>query len=122
MSRVRVASILLSSRTDARASSSRLLAVLALPACHGTPRPAGAPTGPAVSTTVQLQRDIEAVLAVPALDAQLLGDPRRSARTDDTLYSLNAGKLLMPGSTMKIVTLAAAAERARTGTTCTTRA
>ena len=42
---------------------------------------------------------------------QLLGNPRQIPRTGDTLYSLNAGKLLMPGSTLKIVTLAAAAER-----------
>jgi len=66
MSRVRVASILLSSRTDPRAFLA-LFAVLALPACHGTPRPAGAPARPAASTTVQLQRDIDAVLAAPAL-------------------------------------------------------
>jgi D-alanyl-D-alanine carboxypeptidase/D-alanyl-D-alanine-endopeptidase (penicillin-binding protein 4) len=35
----------------------------------------------------------------------------RSATHRDTLYTLNEGKLLMPGSAMKIVTLAAAAER-----------
>lgn len=109
MSRVRVASILLSSRTDPRVFLA-LFAVLALPACHGTPRPAGAPTGPGVSTAVQLQRDIDVVLAAPALARSTWGILIRSARSNDTLYSLNAGKLLMPGSTMKIVTLAAAAE------------
>jgi D-alanyl-D-alanine carboxypeptidase/D-alanyl-D-alanine-endopeptidase (penicillin-binding protein 4) len=35
----------------------------------------------------------------------------RSLKTDETLYSVNARKLLMPASNMKIVTLAAAAER-----------
>ena len=60
----------------------------------------------------QLQRDIEAVLAAPALDRSYLGHPRHDRHERATrLYSLNAGKLLMPGSTMKIVTLAAAAER-----------
>ena len=34
----------------------------------------------------------------------------RPARFDDDLYSLNAAKLMMPGSAMKIVTVAAAAE------------
>ena len=35
----------------------------------------------------------------------------KSLKTDETLYALNAGKLMMPASNMKIVTLAAAAER-----------
>ena len=35
----------------------------------------------------------------------------RSLKTDDTLYSVNASKLMMPASNMKIVTLAAAAEK-----------
>lgn len=35
----------------------------------------------------------------------------KSLETDETLYDLNARKLLMPASNMKIVTLAAAAER-----------
>jgi D-alanyl-D-alanine carboxypeptidase/D-alanyl-D-alanine-endopeptidase (penicillin-binding protein 4) len=34
-----------------------------------------------------------------------------SPKTGETLYSLNAAKLLMPASTLKVVTLAAAAER-----------
>ena len=34
----------------------------------------------------------------------------RPADSTDDLYSLNASKLMMPGSAMKIVTLAAAAE------------
>ena len=34
----------------------------------------------------------------------------RPADSDDDLYSLNASKLMMPGSAMKIVTVAAAAE------------
>ncbi len=35
----------------------------------------------------------------------------KSLKTDETLYALNAGKLMMPASNMKIVTLAAAAEK-----------
>jgi D-alanyl-D-alanine carboxypeptidase/D-alanyl-D-alanine-endopeptidase (penicillin-binding protein 4) len=35
----------------------------------------------------------------------------KSLKTDETLYSLNAGKLMMPASNMKIVTLAAAADK-----------
>ena len=100
----------LSSRADARAVCALALAVAA-GACHAAPRPAAASALPAVSPVVQLQRDIEAVLAVPALDRSYWGILVRSPSTGDTLYSLNAGKLLMPGSTLKIVTLAAAAER-----------
>ncbi len=48
---------------------------------------------------------------MPALDRSYWGILVKSSGTGDTLYSLNAGKLLMPGSTLKIVTLAAAAER-----------
>jgi D-alanyl-D-alanine carboxypeptidase/D-alanyl-D-alanine-endopeptidase (penicillin-binding protein 4) len=106
----RAANTRLSSRTDARALC--VLAVaLAAGACHAAPRPAVAPAPPAVSPIVQLQRDIDAVLARPALDRSYWGILVRSPETGDTLYSLNAGKLLMPGSTLKIVTLAAAAER-----------
>ena len=88
---------------------SSLFAVLALPAAMARRGPP-ARHRPAASTTVQLQRDIDAVLAAPALARSTWGILIRSARSNDTLYSLNAGKLLMPGSTMKIVTLAAAAE------------
>ena len=35
----------------------------------------------------------------------------RSVGRDETLYAMNAGKLMMPASTMKVVTLAAAAEK-----------
>jgi len=35
----------------------------------------------------------------------------KSLESDETLYTLDGGKLLMPGSTMKVITLAVAAER-----------
>jgi serine-type D-Ala-D-Ala carboxypeptidase/endopeptidase (penicillin-binding protein 4) len=113
MFRATAASTHLSSRTDARAVGALGLAIAAA-ACHAAPRPAVAPApraGSATVSLVQLQRDIDAVLAVPALDRSYWGILVRSAATGDTLYSLNAGKLLMPGSTLKIVTLAAAADR-----------
>jgi D-alanyl-D-alanine carboxypeptidase/D-alanyl-D-alanine-endopeptidase (penicillin-binding protein 4) len=59
----------------------------------------------------QLRRDIDAALADPALARGFWGVLIKSLATDETLYSLNAGKLMMPASNMKIVTLAAAAEK-----------
>lgn len=88
-----------------------LALLLFVSACHAAPRPAAAPVSPAAGGISLLQRDIEAILADPALTRSYWGILVRSAKDNDPLYSRNAGKLLMPGSTMKIVTLAAAAER-----------
>jgi serine-type D-Ala-D-Ala carboxypeptidase/endopeptidase (penicillin-binding protein 4) len=110
MSPVRAASIRLSSRIDRGALAFLLL--LFLSACHAAPRLASAPAAPAAAGSIsRLQREIETILAGPALARSYWGILVRSAKSNDTLYSLNAGRLLMPGSTMKIVTLAAAAER-----------
>ena len=51
------------------------------------------------------------MLAAPPLEHSFWGVLVRSLANDETLYSVNEGKLLMPGSNMKIVTLAAAADR-----------
>ena len=77
-------------------------------------RPVARPLPPpqAASSAVQrLARDIDAVLAGPALARGTWGIVVKSLTTDETLYSQNGRKLLMPASTLKIVTLAAAAER-----------
>jgi serine-type D-Ala-D-Ala carboxypeptidase/endopeptidase (penicillin-binding protein 4) len=110
MSPVRSASIHLSSRTDAKGAFALVL-LLVVSACHAAPRPAVVPSSPGAGRTAQLQRDIQTILATPALTRSYWGILVRSAKNNDTLYSVNADKLLMPGSTMKIVTLAAAAER-----------
>ena len=88
-----------------------LVLLLFVTACHRAPRPAAVPASPAAGGVSRLQRDIETILAVPALTRSYWGIVVRSAKNNDTLYSQNAARLLMPGSTMKIVTLAAAAER-----------
>ena len=84
--------------------------VLALTACHATTRPA---TVPQLTPIQQLQHDIDAILAAPALEHSFWGVLVMSLAhdADGALYSLNARKLLMPASNMKIVTLGAAAER-----------
>jgi D-alanyl-D-alanine carboxypeptidase/D-alanyl-D-alanine-endopeptidase (penicillin-binding protein 4) len=110
MSLVRAANTRLSSRTDTKGALALVL-LLGLSACHAATRPAVAPTPPAARGVSQLRQDIETILAAPALTRSYWGILVRSAKSSDTLYALNPGKLLMPGSTMKIVTLAAAAER-----------
>jgi D-alanyl-D-alanine carboxypeptidase/D-alanyl-D-alanine-endopeptidase (penicillin-binding protein 4) len=78
----------------------------ALPARTVRPSP-GKPTA-AIAT---LQRDIDAILRVPALDRAFFAVVVKSVANQNTLYSLNAGKLMMPASSMKVVTLAGAAEK-----------
>ena len=88
-----------------------LLAALLAASCGGGPRPVVAPLSGPPNPLVRLQHDIEAGIDAPAVARGSWGIVVKSLKNDETLFSLNAGKLLMPGSTMKIVTLAAAAER-----------
>jgi D-alanyl-D-alanine carboxypeptidase/D-alanyl-D-alanine-endopeptidase (penicillin-binding protein 4) len=74
-------------------------------------RPRQASEAPASSRIVTLQRDIDATLARPSLQRASWGVLVRSLSSNETLYSLNAERLLIPASNMKIVTLAAAAAR-----------
>jgi serine-type D-Ala-D-Ala carboxypeptidase/endopeptidase (penicillin-binding protein 4) len=73
--------------------------------------PPAPPARPLTPPRVTLQHDIDAVLAPPVLAHSSWGVLVKSLKTDETLYALNAGKLMMPASNMKIVTLAAAAEQ-----------
>ncbi len=72
---------------------------------------AAVPTNSAQTAVTTLRRDIESILGRPALERTYWGVLVRSLATNDTLYALNAGKLMMPASNMKIVTLLTAAER-----------
>ncbi len=101
-----------------RSPSSRILAAVLLgltlgcgPAHVAPPsQPGAAPAAPTTSV-LQLQHDIDGILNQPALAHGYWSVLVRSLKTDDTLYSVNANKLMVPASNMKIVTLAAAAER-----------
>jgi len=97
-------------RRAALAAASGLLAASLL-ACHHTP-PAGTAAHAASPTAVErLQHDIDRILSVPELERGYWGVVAESLGTGETLYSRNGNKLMMPASTMKIVTLAAAARR-----------
>src|SRR5262245_8809604 len=63
------------------------------------------------SPLAALQHDIDTILSAPAFERGFWGVLVKSVGRDDTLYSRNATKLMMPASTMKVVTLAAAAEK-----------
>jgi D-alanyl-D-alanine carboxypeptidase/D-alanyl-D-alanine-endopeptidase (penicillin-binding protein 4) len=58
-----------------------------------------------------LQRDLDRALGPPIGEQASWAVLARSLKNDETLYALNAHKLLIPASAMKIVTLAASAER-----------
>jgi len=105
-------------------SAVRLCAALgiaaALGACHAAPKPNTSPVRPASSADTAgpahpalpaLVHDIDAILDASALERGYWGVLIKSLKTGETLYARNAQKLMMPASNMKIVTLAAAAER-----------
>ncbi len=70
------------------------------------PSPAAAP----VSAAGQLQDDLSAIFNAPQFEQAFWSVLVRSADSSENLFSINPAKLMMPGSTMKIVTAAAAAE------------
>jgi D-alanyl-D-alanine carboxypeptidase/D-alanyl-D-alanine-endopeptidase (penicillin-binding protein 4) len=84
-------------------------AARATQAVRPTPTPT---TSPAAATAIRnLQREIDTVLAAPSLQTGIWGVEIKSLQRDETLFSSNAGKLLVPSSNLKILTLAAAADR-----------
>jgi serine-type D-Ala-D-Ala carboxypeptidase/endopeptidase (penicillin-binding protein 4) len=94
-----------------------LLASLALSgacATHARPLDSAAPQlargGPASSAVRQLQADLSTVFNAPVTAHGTWAAEVRSLDTGEVLYRLNAGRLMMPASNMKIVTLATAAE------------
>ncbi len=58
----------------------------------------------------ELRADLGRVFGAAIMDRGVWGVDIRSLDTGERLYDLNAGKLMMPASNMKILTLAAAAE------------
>ena len=87
-------------------------AALTVAACGSSTKVAVTPAMPAGTRTPvqQLQADLSAIFETPQFERSFWSVLVRPADSTDDLYSLNASKLMMPGSAMKIVTLAAAAE------------
>jgi D-alanyl-D-alanine carboxypeptidase/D-alanyl-D-alanine-endopeptidase (penicillin-binding protein 4) len=77
--------------------------------------PAVSPAAPGVASrpseaVSQLRRDLAAVFGAPIMAHAQWAVDVRSLRTGEPLFDLNADKLVMPASNMKVLTLAAAAE------------
>ena len=90
-----------------------IAAALAATACATATRPAShsPPSPPAAPALTTLSRDLDAILAAPALQHGYWGVVVRSLDSGETLYAVNARKLMLPASSMKVVTLAAAADK-----------
>jgi D-alanyl-D-alanine carboxypeptidase/D-alanyl-D-alanine-endopeptidase (penicillin-binding protein 4) len=87
-----------------------LFGTLALSACHTAPPTIIAPP-PSAPRIGELQRNINEILAAPALARGTWSVLVKSLQSDQTLYALNIHKLMMPASTQKILTLAVAADQ-----------
>lgn len=95
-----------------RACSAPALALLLCAAgCGAGRQPAVAPDAPSGASVLHLQREIDTLLGAPALQQTSWGIAVRSLLRNDVLYAHNAQKLLLPASNVKLITLAAAAER-----------
>ena len=89
-----------------------LAAVLAVCGC-GAPRAvAVTPAAPVATTSPvdRLQADLSAIFTTSQFERSFWSVLVRPADAGESLYALNASKLMMPGSAMKIVTAATAAE------------
>ena len=83
--------------------------VASLPA--GAAPPTSSPAAPKASAAVtRLRADLTLVFTAPIMARGVWGVDIRSLDTGEPLFELNAGRLMMPASNMKIVTLAAAAD------------
>jgi D-alanyl-D-alanine carboxypeptidase/D-alanyl-D-alanine-endopeptidase (penicillin-binding protein 4) len=89
-----------------------LVAALAVSGCGASRAIAVAPSVSATTRTPvqQLQADLSAIFETPQFERSFWSVLIRPGASNEDLYSLNAAKLMMPGSAMKIVTVAAAAE------------
>lgn len=82
------------------------------PATPGTVGTAAAPDRSRLAAEVaQLRHSLDSILDTPTLEPGTWGVAVRSLQSGEVLYARHPRKLLTPASTLKIVTLAAAAER-----------
>jgi D-alanyl-D-alanine carboxypeptidase/D-alanyl-D-alanine-endopeptidase (penicillin-binding protein 4) len=93
-------------------TSLALIALVIFESCGGA-RVSLTPTLRAVDppqALVSLQHDLNAIFGAPQFDRSFWSVLIRPLDSDQPVFALNPGKLVMPGSNMKILTLASAAE------------
>jgi D-alanyl-D-alanine carboxypeptidase/D-alanyl-D-alanine-endopeptidase (penicillin-binding protein 4) len=95
-----------------RRASITLVAALAISACGPAKTVVVIPTAPAstLSAAHRLQADLSAIFQTPQFERSFWSVLVRPADSGDDLFALNAAKLMMPGSAMKVVTAAVVAE------------
>jgi len=91
--------------------------------CAQQPKPAVGPQPPVTPKrgVRALKTDLASYYGAPAFQNAVWGVLVKSLQTGETLFSLNPGTFLMPASNMKVVTMAAAAERLGWDFTFTTK-
>ncbi len=88
-----------------------LAAVLAVYGCGGPKPVAVTPASPAtLSAADRLEADLTAIFTTAQFERSFWSVLVRPVNSSANLYTLNAAKLMMPGSAMKIVTAATAGE------------
>lgn len=97
-----------------RRAAFALVALLAIPAC--APKapisvPTASPPTPRPVPLDTLRNELDTIFQAPAFERSFWSVLVRQASSGQVIYELNSDKLVMPGSTLKIVTAAVAAER-----------
>ena len=97
-----------------RRAAFALVALLAIPACApkaslSVPTTSQPTPGPVPLDT--LRNELNTIFQAPAFERSFWSVLVRQASSGQAIYELNSDKLVMPGSTLKIVTAAVAAER-----------
>lgn len=106
-----------SARSVRARSGALLLALITVVACGPKTPPATRPGGPAsvaISSPLSpahLPAELDRIFGAPAFDRMQWGVVVQSLESGAVLYQRNPAKLMMPASNLKVVTLAATAER-----------
>jgi D-alanyl-D-alanine carboxypeptidase/D-alanyl-D-alanine-endopeptidase (penicillin-binding protein 4) len=101
-------------RRARRGIAALALAAVAGCAAHAAPQTSPAPPSSTKASSAALralQSQLATVFNAPVMSRGVWGVEVRSLDRGDVLFALNSGKLMMPASNMKILTLAATAER-----------
>jgi D-alanyl-D-alanine carboxypeptidase/D-alanyl-D-alanine-endopeptidase (penicillin-binding protein 4) len=106
-----------------RALLAAVVAVTVAAGCAQQPKPTVSPRplAPPKRGVKALRNDLASYYQAPAFTNAVWGVLVKSLTTGETLFSLNPGTFLMPASNMKVVTMAAAAERLGWDYTFTTK-